>query len=274
MVTIYVVYADVFYLIHVFMNLCILMIATKISRCVRKRLFLRCMGAALLRSLMETTILLNLENEVLYLLISHFVAIPLMTVLVFGWNSFKLFFQNTLTGYGVALILGGTTEALENTFQIRNLQFFIGVFAVLVSDKLLHRFYDDMKKRRTYIEVELKNKQNKVRALALLDSGNLLKGPDGKAPVHFVDEKIWETMEIVENQFVGAVGYRTLSNGKNIARVYVIDELTVLMKSSQVRIKEPYIVKAERSLFRNKRYSVILNSQMEEEMNQYENKCF
>ena len=274
MVTIYVVYADIFYLNNVCMNLCILFIAAKINRCVRKPFILRCMGAALIGSILETTVFLVFQNDMLYLLVAHFVIIPVITVLVFGWNSFKLFCQNALTCYGVALILGGMTEAVENTFQIQNLQFFIGVFTVLISDKLLHRFYEDMKKKRTYIEVELKNKQKEVRALALLDSGNLLKGPDGKSPVHFVDESIWETMKIDEDQFVGDVGYRTLGDGKNTARVYVIDELTALMQSFQLKIKEPYIAKAERSLFRNKRYNVILNSQMEEEMNQYENKCF
>lgn len=273
MVTIYVVYADIFYLINVFMNLCILMIATKINRCMRKQLILRCLAASMVGSIVETIIFFAVQNEILYLLLSHFAVIPLMTFIVFGWNSFKLFFQNGLTCYGVALVLGGLTEAVENTFQIHNLQFFIGVFIVLISDKLLHMFYLDTKRKRRYLEVELKNREKKEKAMALLDSGNLLIGPDGKAGVHFIDAKVWEALNIEEDQFVGEVNYRTINTEHNVARVYVIDELTIFMKSFQHKLKEPYIAKAERKLFANKRYNVILNSQMEEEMEQYENKC-
>lgn len=272
MVTIYVVYADIFYLINVFMNLCILMIAAKINRCMRKQLILRCFVAAMAGGIAETIVFFTLQSEILYLLISHFAVIPLMAFIVFGWNSFKLFFQNGLTCYGVALALGGLTEAVENTFRIHNLQFLIGVFIVLITDKLLRWFGFDMKRKRRYLEVELKNKEKKEKAMALLDSGNLLLGPDGKAGVHFIDEKVWDSLNIEEDRFVGEVKYRTINTSHNIARVYIIDELTIFMNSFQHKLKEPYIAKAERRLFANKRYNVILNSQMEEEMEQYENK--
>ncbi len=254
------------------MNLCILIIAAKIIRCVRKHLALKCIAAALIGSTAETIIFFTLQNEMLFLLLSHFAVIPLMAFVAFGWNSLRIFFQNGLICYGVALILGGLTEAVENTFQIHNLQFLTGVFMTIFTDKVFRKAIQGYKKRHNYLEVELKNRGKTERGMGLLDSGNLLAGPDRKTGVHFLDEKLWDSMNIEEDQFVGTVKYRTINSSGNIARIYEIDELTVFKKSIRLIKTKPLVAKAERRLYANKRYNIILSSQLEEEMEEYENK--
>lgn len=264
MVAIYVVYADVFYLMNLLMNVCILSITMRINRYIGKKRLLRIIIAGSIGSLLESLAVFLIKEEIIYLLIAHFVVIPCMTGIAFGGKSVHLFFQNALICYGVTIFLAGSIEFVENTFRITNLTVLISILVVMVSEVILQRFFRYMQKEKRYVELKMCNGDTCIHTLALLDSGNLLLGPDKKTPVHFVDTQILEQLIGDESGFVGYVEYQTMSKETNVAKVYQIKEMKMKKGGGWITIKCPLVTAARTELFVNRQYHIILNSRMED----------
>lgn len=241
------------------MNSCILLIANEINRTYKKHKILRIFLTSLSGSLLEIIVLILLKNYMLYLIFSHFIIIPLMVFTAFGRCEIKLFLKNSAACYGVALLLGGCTEAVENIWGIHQLPFLAGALGVLVCISLFHFFRGERSGGRSVFPVEFIHNGRKICCAGLLDTGNRLREPLKNRPVSIVTKDIIEKLGVDEQDFSGIAIYRTLGKSAGTLETYRVERLSVKQNGKWRHSSPAVIAAAPEELLRGKRYEAIIN---------------
>ncbi len=245
------------------MNGCILLIANEISASCKKHKILRAFLTALSGSVLELVLLIVMHNYALYLVFSHFAVIPLMVYAAFGRCKIRLFLKNSAACYGVALLLGGCTEAAENTLGIRKLPILAGMSGVLFCIAFFRFFRREKRTAGGLFSVEFVHNGEKAACLGFLDTGNLLREPVNNRPVSIVERNILDKLKVGEQDFGGIVLYRTLGKNGGVLETYRIERLSIKRDGAWRHIVPAVVAAAPDGLLQGKRYEAVLNGDME-----------
>lgn len=255
----HVFYADIFWLQNSLMNGIILLIAGRARKIPYARSLVRVLAIAAAGGAAETGLLLLTGSYRLYLLLSHILVMPVMVFAAFGKSGIKVFIQNIFLCYGVAVLLGGCVEAVENTAGILRLSFFAGVLGAVLAEFFFRYFYRRGKEQKRLFPMELQNGEYHVWCDGLLDSGNLLREPVQKLPVHIVSPGIMQKLHVEKENCMGVIPFRALGTADGILEIYRIDGISIMENGAQNWSHPAVLAKAEDGLFTRKQYQIIVN---------------
>lgn len=258
MILIYAFYLDVFFLHCLFMNASILILTFQLMKIpIRKNVFKISFGllGGVAGSVM---ILLIAKSYRLYIAGTYVFAIPFMLWFSAKMRSLREYVRTVLVSYGVALLLGGISAWLGDTFLQDESRAGLLIFAVLLGEFLIRNIYQVLQMKKYLYQVELENGNYSFTGMALYDSGNRLREPYGNHPVHIVSEQVLEGLHVQGEPLL--VPFQSLGNERGMLEVYQIERMKI-KKEKDVQVMEGiYLGKAEEQLFSKKSYQIILNA--------------
>lgn len=263
-ILIYVFYADVFFCANFLMNGCIFMlVAWLLGGAGQRGKWWRGILAVLTGSLLETGILLGTGEYVLYLLLSHVAVIPIMVLLAFGWRNVRVFFSRVALCYGIAILLGGCAQALENTFSISAVGSGGGIGAAILCFFALRRLCRAVRGKRNAYPVGIRYGEYKGEAMGLLDTGNLLHEPCLNMPVHIISQTLADELHLSEREPLSRLPFSTLSGNDNYVNLYIADNFRICTEGKTIDFPGSIIGVPDSDFFSRKEYDVIINGDLQ-----------
>ena len=191
----------------------------------------------------------------LYQIISFLIIIPLMCKGASGLHNKNDLFKLILYSYIIAFLLGGISQAINNSFGN------IYIFAVAVCFASIY-IWNSCKKEaaRLYIcQLTYTNPKDGIRrsskVTGLYDTGNVLKASDNKI-ISIVSEHVIKSLKMSQRPMI--VKYCTVS-GNETMEVYQIDRLIIFQNGKEINIDSAYIGKINDQILKDKKYQMILN---------------
>ena len=259
-VIIYAFYADVFWLNSFLVNWAVLLIAERIHKKIGWAVLFAVLGA-----LLEVMMLIGLHSYHMYLALSILVIIPLMCLLVrFPKRRLELV-RYLLCCYGVTILLGGISLALDNYVPWRRTTCMASLLGVLLADLLVRLLYQAIKIKRHCMELCLQNRGRIVECRGLIDTGNLLCDPYAHQPIQLAGASLLRKLGVRREQFVGMLPYQSLGRDGVIA-FYRIERME-LRDGEGTRlgvVEGPLLADAGERIFGGKPYELIINEKMTE----------
>lgn len=247
----YVFYADVFVFQNFLINVIVLLCGAGIRKIHRLAQIAVLVLMALVGSVLELLLLLVNRHYWYFTLLSYVIVIPFVTVIALKVKNFKDFLKCYISCLAAVILLGGSTEALENLFGVRQLPFLVILAAGVTIAMALERFLRFKRISQKMLPVMLQNGGKKVEAFALYDTGNRLREPyQGKA-VHIITPEIAkqlgvgtekaDTLETEETEAFGAEETGTLEAKKSgtlekeklVYSVYEMEQAGMLSKNQR-----------------------------------------
>lgn len=215
---------------------------------------------AFILSLCETLLLLFCGNKEVYLVLTHFLLVPLTNFCVFGWGSWKRFLENGAVSYLMMLLLGGIREWVweQSYFSKGGMVEYgvsVGVFLVVLRYLAQKRAYGSHE-----YEVSLKYGEHKIQLKAYLDSGNQLRDIYTGKMVHIIAEKNMQELFQGKEMPFRFVPYTVLGKTDGWIRVVTIDEMILQLEGKEKRIASVVLGIAENGELEGVPFEVILHA--------------
>lgn len=277
----YVIYMDVFFAVNFFMDLTILVIASRFIKPQSTKK--RCVLAALAGTTLTCVITVWSIPSVIVQKIFTYVVIPsVMTVICSPAKNVPAYFKAMGTIYVVTFTLAGAVNGLyyftDAGFYLKELLsfkylrgmnvfvfIFITVMAYFITDfavKFVKSRFAMAGKGNDIYDVILKFQGRQVKLKGLYDSGNSLTEPIEGVPVHIVQQDgIKELLEGVEanKTKIRIVPYKSIGTQMGVLKAIEIDMVCIEAESSCVEIKRAMIGIYEGSVSSTGAYQMILN---------------
>ncbi len=193
---------------------------------------------------------------ILYAVITHILYVPFTVYFVTKPPSLKEWLRNIGTSYAGIWILYGFMEWVSLQFDIHgNLVLTFCAFVLYILSLLVNRMKVHVNRQ---IPVILRHRGAELRMTAFCDTGNLLRDPYCKKPVHVVSSEVLSSFlsETGEDRY-RLIPYETVT-GKELMKSYTFDEL-ILCKKTPIVLKNVVIGMARNELFRGKSIQLLLN---------------
>lgn len=252
---IYKFYLDVFILQNFFMNGAIILFTMWSMKLTILQRIKKIILWDVLGTIFSVVMLIMPINYHLYEIISFIVVIPLMCQGASGLQNKHDLFKLILYSYIVAFLLGGISQAINNSFGN------IYIFAVAVCFASIY-IWNSCKKEaaRLYIcQLTYTNPEDGIRrsskVTGLYDTGNVLKASDNKI-ISIVSEHVIKSLKMSQRPMI--VKYCTVS-GNETMEVYQIDRLIIFQNGKETNIDSAYIGKINDQILKDKKYQMILN---------------
>lgn len=195
-----------------------------------------------------------------FVILSHFLQVPLMTSFVLGKERRKIL-QVMVAGYFFTMIINAILEALWNQFGELGSFLFYLLFACGVVIVGVRLWKNHQKTQKGIFQVELLHQGKKIRIHGFYDSGNRLKDPYSGKGVHIISKEVMRRLELYGEQAV-LVPYHALGNEEGILEVYYVDELIVEGERNSIRLQNCPVGVTKDNLFQKKNYEIILNEEV------------
>lgn len=208
-----------------------------------------------------------------FVIIGHFLQVPLMTSFVLGKDRRKML-QIVITGYFFTMLINGVLEALWNQFGEHGGYLFYLLFscaAVIVGVRMWKNY---TKMQKGIVQVQLSHQGNQIQIKGFYDSGNLLQDPYTGKGVHIILEqrvrelgilRMGKEMEKSEEQKIILpvhIPYHALGSQAGLLEVYYIDEMIIDGEKGRITIHNCPVGVTKDNLFEGKKYEMILNEEV------------
>lgn len=268
MISIYAFYVDVFWLNCFLMNYAVLLLAGHAQKLQGKKLWLKSALASLAGSVGSVIVLLLMHSYLLFQMINILIIIPVMVRIAFHSGKWQEWIKRILLCYGITVLLGGITTALDYGTGIPKIPFMGGLVGVLLGELLLRYLYGMIRLQRHLFPLEILLGEKKETCTGLLDTGNLLRVPGSGEPVHIVSDAIIKSLGLTTCDAAGIVGYQALGTSDGMLFIYRVDGIRELTEPTAEKIQSQpapaVIAGADEKMFARKSYQVILHSDFEE----------
>lgn len=258
--TIYVFYADVFWLQNFLMDFLAL---TGVNYFLKRRQSWR--KLALLAggySVASVLLLLLIHNYFLYLLLVHFVLNTSMVWIGFGRQEKRTFLENWGATYLIVVLGGGMFQGImECGLLPQNYMTAVLLTAVAGYGSLTYLMH-----RREFtnqiFEVCLKKENRKQTLRAYWDSGNQLKDPYTGQAISILSYEAAGTFVNRSRDAIRIVPYSALGTEHGLMEVFTVEELCIYDGKMERQIGPAAIGIANPGLLEHKEYDMILHASL------------
>lgn len=253
----YIFYPDIFFLQNVMLMISISFFSFQIMQIpIRQNMKEICKGG-MAGAAIECIFVWFLGNYQLFVVLSQLCVMPMVLILQTHKCHRISRLRLIIMSYLCVFLFVGIIQWLKNLWKEEE----VPVLLVVVAAVFLEVFVAELKRtlqqiRRLY-SVILVNGERSYQCIALYDSGNCLREPQGGRMVHIASKQIFDALNI-QNSF-GLVPYCTLGNQNGELEVYIIDEMKLLLNGKEKRLTNVLVGKEKEGMLKNKRYQVILN---------------
>ncbi len=250
-------YLDVFWVTNLMMDGAILALTGLLGR--ERIPVLRILLASAFGATASACLFLWLSSYTGYQLILHVLVNPIMILIGFSWKGIWMFLRRFLGAYVIAVVLGGVLAWIWPAPK-GNFWLYAGAAGICCGAGILALHF---KKRRIQVlEVVLVAEGEKISAKGFWDTGNLLWDPMLKRPVHIIQRELLPE-RLRMGQGVHYIPYQSLGQEKGLLPAVVIEGMYVRENAGdggKVRyIEKPVLGLAQRTLFAQKPYQMILH---------------
>ena len=277
-----IVYIDLYFVINFCMDLVILVIVSKMTQ--TRTTLLRYSFASLFGAIISCLLLMNQNFSVLIqIIVSYGIGAIGVVLLAFRFESIKKVAVLLMYMYGVTIVIGGLLCCilLNSSFgsyvnellgmngrkSVSILMLLLSVGLILLCLPYLIRYLNSFRKRENNIyEVSIVLEKKRVKAKALLDTGNHLREPLTNRPVIIVEKTLLKqimTRELLEyTTRIKVIPYRSI--GKEHGTMYglVLDGLEVTVDNVVHKHEDVVACVYEGTLSSKKDYQLILHEEL------------
>lgn len=235
----------------------------------RKKGSLRFFFTALLASIGSFCAVIFIKDTGIREIFIHLVLNTALVFIGFGRCSKKEFIENWAVMYFAVFLAGGVMEWLsKGTETVSDFMWYALVAAVLLT---IANIYLNKRKNLTgnLFPVELHHKGTVINLMAYWDSGNQLYDIYTKKPVCIMDEELGEALLGIKlKAFEALPGVRyipfcSLGETEGLLAVYDVEKMQIFTGRKKLEITKAVIGLADKRLFENKEYKMILHSSMQ-----------
>lgn len=262
MIFIYVFYIDVFLEQNFLMNLIVLSLTRVFYKCPVKFLKLKMVIAALSGAVLSLLLYLFLPKYAGAAAGIAFFVVPLMILMVFGWNGIRCFLFQTGLSWLSIILLNGIVTAVYNLTGIKNLYVYIVVLVLLAARVLVHMLVASVHIQKKQMQLTLIYHGRSISCMGLYDSGNLLKMPDSGEPVHIINPVLLEQVLKEEEPECRMIPFHALGTQEGWIMVCRLDQMRLEDERNRKVLDFPWVGRAQPELLRGKTYQVILNAEI------------
>lgn len=264
----YTIYLDTFFIINFTMDLISIMLCRRLKNITHS--ILRGVAAAALGGVYACVyIVFPYGNQFLRMIFSYIIAVTLMVLIAFGFESKKSFIDNVLLLYIISFLSGGAANILYFRAGIKNMPLialmtaFIGAIATGSIGR---------KKRISKIcyEVTLENRGRKIVTYALADTGNSLKEPYKGRPVNILESK--EAIKLIEGDDIYLqkgymkIPFHSLGRENGLLDGFEVEKIYINM-TNEIICREKVIIGVYKGrLSSDESYKMILSPEMLKEI--------
>lgn len=215
-------------------------------------------GCAFLGGLAQIALLVVGGYEV-FLLFTYFILLPVFTWILFVPYGVREWCMDTGITLMIACLMGGITDMLVQNLGKKGFTILIGIVAASLVRVGLSFALRDVKKNSGICLVCLKKNTLSIQTKGLFDSGNRLFDPVSGQKIHIVNQDILEDLQIKMEDKERTISFQALGTTEGSVDIYRLDELCVEVKGRWMKEKEPLIGSAQRELFTQKPYDMIIH---------------
>lgn len=189
-----------------------------------------------------TTLALFIKINSFELMIIKIIISIIMTLVSFGYKNIKYTYKNIIFLYISSIILGGSLYLLniQLTYKHNGIIFYKNkmglnfLLLVILSPIILYIYIKECKNLKNnysnYHEVEIKIKNNKIKCIGYVDTGNKLEDPYKKRPIILINNNL-----ICSNTSKILVPASTII-GTKLIECIKIDELKIDNKKINIEV--------------------------------------
>ncbi len=202
------IYLDLIFFENILMNYIILFATLIIVKNKTKHQQLKIILSSTIGSIYAIIVYLNILSFYSNIFAKTILSI-VMVYVAYTPKSFKQLLKQILIFYLTSFIFGGCTFALIYFLKPENVKInngvFVGIYpikvtiiagviAFVVTQIAFKLNKSRLSTKNQYLEIEIFYKNKSTKAIALLDSGNLLKDPISKMPVIILEKEIFKNL--------------------------------------------------------------------------------
>ena len=235
----------------------------------RRKKSIRLLVTAFLSSIGSLVAMLLIQNAVLRIVLVHFVLNTAMVFVGFGRCSKKEFIENWAVIYFTVIFAGGVMEWLSKGSETISdfLLYGLAASAILTAANI----YVNNRKNFTghLFPVELEHKGVVMKLMAYWDSGNQLHDSYTGKPVCIMDRRMGEALleiKLEEMECVPGIRYIpfcSLGETEGLLAVFDVEKMKIFTGGKKLEITKAVIGLADKRLFENKEYKMILHASMQ-----------
>lgn len=261
-------YADVFILTNMYLDfLAVFMVGEILQQ--KRRIFRYIIGCSI-SSLLGCLLFLVLSSYEVYLVCIHFMVNPAMVVFCFFPAEKRTYGKAFGLMYLVIFLLGGCVEWSYHTITGAR---FYEVCLLLTGIPVAAFLYILRKKRKkvqSFYPVLIEHKERKITLQALYDTGNSLMDPYRKEPVHIISKAFYEALGGSEEFLVRLIPFSSVGCERGMLEAFTVESVTVNLANEKIVFSPAVLAAAEKSIFQNRTYQMILNSSVGERIERKE----
>lgn len=243
---IYAFYLDVFLFRNLIVNESILLLAFQLTNLPVKKYIVKIIVSGIVGTIITTGILLVVRKYVLYLFLSTFIVIPIISYAVIRRIKFILFSLIT------AILIGGIGMAIENTLNIKGY-----IYSIILCQLVIVLLQKYLKVERGRFLFQLNYNDKSYRGFALYDTGNCLKTTVEQKMVHVADEEVIRYFELSKEY--ERISYKSVGTSAGELSVYKLDSLIVWKRNEKIQYDNPFIGCVKEGIIDVSKYQIILN---------------
>ena len=253
----YVFYPDVFFFHNMILIGIISVFSFQLMKIPIKENLKEIVVGSLLGSMLETILLLLSGNYFTFTIFSQACIVPVILWIQLRKHHTVSKRQLVIVSYSIVFLFIGVTNVMELLLDFDMTTQFGVLVIILIVEGILLELKKVMKLQKSLYQVMIANDGNQIMETALYDSGNCLRNPWKKRPVHIVSEQLLQKLKLIDPVLM--VPYRSLGNEEGLLEVYEAEGLTVWSRDGEKRFTNVLLGRAEDSLLRNRRYQIILH---------------
>lgn len=254
----YELYIDVLFLINFMMDYIVLSLVHYILKSNVNRLYI-VLASVIGAGLTCMIIVIGINNVIFQFLLFHIIINTVMITIGLKLKDFKDIVKALLILYISSILLGGTLEMISQYLPIGSLFFALVIFSYYMVKGIwfyIHYFITDKEK---WYDVELTIEELTFSVKALLDTGNGLRDPISKKPVHILNGSTASRfIERIDKSMLRYIPYQTVGNS-GVLPAIVATKIHV-QGDKNVLVYEPIIALSKENISASSGYEMILNS--------------
>ncbi|MCI8490587.1 MAG: sigma-E processing peptidase SpoIIGA [Lachnospiraceae bacterium] len=262
-------YADVFFLTNCYLDFLAVYTVSEILRMGgrdrKKKRILRYLICCAVSSLSGCVLFLLIRDYDAYLLCIHSIVNPLLVAGCFFPVGRELYIKAFCLVYFVMLLLGGSVEWLYHTVaggRYYELCLFAAAVPIAVFLYILRRKREIV---RRFYTVRIEHKGKKMELTALYDTGNSLRDPYVKQPVHIVSSEVCGFLEKEETFLTRLIPFSSVGCRNGMLKAFTIERLVIRWEDRQIELAPAVLAVTQEALFEHRNYQMILNNSVSEE---------
>lgn len=245
------IYLDVYFIFNLLMDMAVLFITREILKSDKH--ILRVLAASTVGAVYATFLLVMNRSGLLLYFITYFVMAYILSVIAYGFSSFKESIWRGCMLYFTVFLLNGVINLSGNNTTFWS-ALFLSALCCLAVKNIIKKIRQRVSNDRYFYIVKIYYGKDTITAKALADTGNSLVEPITKKPVSIIENIKFKNLNKEKMKLI-YVPYNSIGKEGGLMEAYIADKMVI----DDMIINKPIIGLYNGKLSHNNQYNMILH---------------